>query len=55
MVEKILLKDLLFNKTKVEQIAGEIHRVYPSLKKNEFVRDVLAKFPELELHGLQNV
>lgn len=49
MTEKVLLKDILFNKAKVEQIAGEVHRVYPSFKRNEFVRDVVAKFPELEL------
>lgn len=49
MAEKVLLKDLLFNKAKVEQVAGEIHRVHPSFKKNEFVRDVVVKFPELEL------
>lgn len=49
MAEKVLLKDILFNKTKVEQIAGEIHRVHPSFKKNEFVRDVMNEFPELEL------
>lgn len=49
MAEKVLLKDLLFNKTKVEQIAGEIDRAHPSFKTDEFVRDVVAKFPELEL------
>jgi 3-methyladenine DNA glycosylase AlkC len=49
MTEKVLLKDILFNKGKVEKIAGEIQRVHPSFKKNEFVRDVVAKFPELEL------
>jgi 3-methyladenine DNA glycosylase AlkC len=49
MSEKVLLKDLLFNKAKVEQIALELHRAYPSFNKNEFVRDVVAKFPELEL------
>jgi 3-methyladenine DNA glycosylase AlkC len=49
MTEKILLKDILFNKAKVEQIAGELHRVYPSFKEIGFVRDVVAKFPELEL------
>lgn len=49
MAEKVLLKDILFNRAKVEQIAGEIHRVHPSFKKSEFVRDVVAKFPELEL------
>ena len=49
MAYKILLKDILFNKIKVEQIAGEIHRVHPSFKKNEFVRHVVNEFPALEL------
>ena len=49
MREKVLLKDILFNKKKVEQIALEIHSVYPSFKKNEFVRDVVKEFPKLEL------
>ncbi len=49
MTEKILLKDLLFNEAKVELVAGEIQDVYPLFKKDEFVRAVLKKFPELEL------
>ena len=49
MAVKVLLKDILFNKTKVEQIAKEIHRVHPPFKPNEFVVTVMAKFPELEL------
>ncbi len=49
MTEKVLLKDLLFNQSKVEQIAGEIRRVYSSFNTDEFVRNVVAKFPELEL------
>ena len=49
MAEKILLKDLLFNRGKVEKIANEIHHAHRSFKKNDFVRDVLARFPELEL------
>ena len=49
MSVKVLLKDILFNKTKVEQIAKEIHRVHPSFKMNEFVLAVMNKFPELEL------
>ena len=49
MAEKILLKDLLFNREKVEKIANEIHHAHRSFKKNDFVRDVLARFPELEL------
>ncbi len=49
MVEKVLLKDLLFNKAKVEQIAGDIQCVHLAFKKNEFVRAVLDQFPALEL------
>ena len=49
MAGKILLKDILFNKPKVVQIASEIQRIDPSFKTNEFVRDVVAKFSELEL------
>lgn len=49
MEEKTLLKDILFNRSKVIRIAGEIHRVYPLFQKNEFVRDCLEKFPSLEL------
>ncbi len=49
MAEKILLKDVLFNKAKVERIAKEIHRVYPSFKTKEFIDEAVAKFPELEL------
>jgi len=49
MTEKVLLKDLLFNKTKVEKLAAEIHRTYPPFEKSRFVRAVVTKFPELEL------
>ena len=49
MSEKVSLKDILFNKPKVVQIALEIHRVYPSFKKNEFVNVVVNQFPSLEL------
>ena len=49
MEERFSLKDHLFNKTRIEQLAGEIHRAYPSFQKNEFVREVIAKFPGLEL------
>ncbi len=49
MAEKVLLKELLFNKKKVEKIAGEIQYVYPLFKKNEFIRDIIEKSPELEL------
>jgi 3-methyladenine DNA glycosylase AlkC len=49
MAEKFFLKDILFNKTKIEHIAGELHRTYPSFQKKKFIKDVVAKFPELEL------
>ncbi|NQY75314.1 MAG: DNA alkylation repair protein [Candidatus Margulisbacteria bacterium] len=49
MNKKIQLKDTLFNKEKVEKISGEIHKVYPSFNSNDFVQDVITKFPELEL------
>ena len=49
MAEKVLLKDILFNKTKVEQIARALNLVHPSFRKNEFILDVVNKFPELEL------
>lgn len=46
---KFLLKDQLFNLPKVTQIAAEIGRVYPVFAQEEFVRAVMARFPELEL------
>jgi len=46
---KILLKDILFNRAKVEKIAGEIKAVYPDFKAEKFVVAVLEKFPDLEL------
>jgi 3-methyladenine DNA glycosylase AlkC len=49
MTEKILLKDLLFNREKVARIASEIHRAYSFFGEKDFVRDVVARLPELEL------
>jgi len=49
MSEKVLLKELLFNSAKVERLAGEIQRVYSTFVREEFLRSVLGKFPELEL------
>ncbi|MBM3232587.1 hypothetical protein FJZ18_00255 [Candidatus Pacearchaeota archaeon] len=48
-MNKILLKDILFNESKVKKIADEIHNVYSSFKREEFVHEVFTKFPELEL------
>ena len=47
--QKVLLKDILFNQTKIEQIANEIYLVHPSFKMADFIRDVVVAFPELEL------
>lgn len=49
MEEKFSLKDFLFNKEKVEKIAGEIKAVYKDFKQEEFTKTILGKFPELEL------
>lgn len=49
MSEKILLKDILFNKAKVAQIAFEIQNTHASFPKDMFVHDVLARLPDLEL------
>ena len=49
MAEKFSLKDNLFNKIKVEQLATEISNVYPAFDKKNFTKTVVAKFPELEL------
>jgi 3-methyladenine DNA glycosylase AlkC len=47
--EKFLLKDSLFNKKKVVQIASEIKAVYPEFEDKIFVKKIVTKFPELEL------
>ncbi len=49
MKEKIPLKDILFNKAKVEKIAQEIVCVYPQFDSKKFTHDVLKKFSVLEL------
>jgi len=43
------LKDQLFNKQKVEYISGLIKNVYPDFLSLDFEKEVLEKFPELEL------
>lgn len=48
-MEKVLLKDILFNETKVTKIAVELYHAYPPFKRDAFVRAVVSKFPELEL------
>jgi len=46
---QLLLKDQLFNATKVSQISLEIKDIYPTFDHINFVRDVIEKFPILEL------
>lgn len=48
-IPKFYLKDQLFNRQKVEKLAGEIFAVYTDFKKEAFVEDTMRKFPELEL------
>ena len=49
MKKKFSLKDELFNQSKVEKLANEISKVYPVFKDTNFTKDVLEKFPSLEL------
>ena len=49
MSDKIILKDLLFNKEKVQKLSKEIKTVYPVFKDKLFINRVISKFPELEL------
>lgn len=49
MKEKFLLKDHLFNESKVLYLAQLISGAYPQFKQKTFVSEVLEKFPELEL------
>jgi len=47
--EKFSLKDELYNPKKVEMIASEIKKVYPSFDASQFTKATLEKFPTLEL------
>lgn len=49
MEKKFSLKDFLFNRQKVEQLARELKVAYPKFEEKEFIDTVLAKFPQLEL------
>ena len=48
-VPRFSLKDELFNRENVTELAQRIHEVYPDFKARAFVRRVVGKFPELEL------
>ncbi len=49
MEEKFSLKDALFNETKVKYLADLFVAADRSFNKKQFVREVVKKFPELEL------
>ena len=48
-ISKNLLKDQLFNKENVKVLAQLIKNVYPKLNQAKFEKNILKKFPELEL------
>lgn len=48
-IEKFLLKDSLFHEGKIIKIALEIKNIFPEFKSENFIQDVVQKFPELEL------
>ena len=50
--QRIPLKDQLFTGEKIELITGEIQRVHPVFRTDEFFGAVVARFPELELKPL---
>ncbi|MEK7571426.1 MAG: DNA alkylation repair protein [Patescibacteria group bacterium] len=47
--QKFLLKDYLFNESRVTKLAEQIAVVYPAFEKKKFIRTVVDRFPELEL------
>lgn len=49
MSQKYSLKDELYNPQKVNQIASQIKAVYPDFEQERFEKDVVVRFPELEL------
>ncbi len=48
-VPKFYLKDILFNRGKVEGLSREIYSVFKKFEREKFVEEVMEKFPELEL------
>jgi 3-methyladenine DNA glycosylase AlkC len=49
MTEKFSLKDHLFNELKVKGLAGEIYAAYPEFEFENFIKEVVSAFPNLEL------
>ena len=46
---KFSLKDMMFNKQRVTFLSGLIKEAYEEFDEDNFIDDVLVKFPELEL------
>ena len=46
---KIILKDMMFNRKKVTFLAEWIKKVHNIFKTEDFINEVVNKFPELEL------
>lgn len=47
--DKILLKDLLFNKAKVQDLAIRVNKVWPEFSQKDFINETVKEFPNLEL------
>ena len=47
--EKFSLKDHLFNAKKIVYISNRIKDIYPEFSENQFQKNIIEKFPELEL------
>ena len=48
--QRVLLKDQLFNRDKVAQIAAELSRSQRTFDASAFERQVMSRLPELELN-----
>lgn len=49
MEEKFVLKDFLFSPEKVQAVSERIKEVFPEFDEKNFKKDIVEKFPELEL------
>ena len=47
--EKIILKDIMFNREKVSIFSSAIKNVYSDFQEEKYINETLEKFPELEL------
>ena len=57
--EKIILKDIMFNKEKVSAFAQNIKNVYSNFQEEDYINETIQKFPGLELkqriHYMKNM